>query len=108
MEAKRAFGKLERFLRHDDEGRKRTSAGSLAIATVTVKHEDRFGRGFVANRAASASASEGCGYFSHIILCIVDGFCSFKMAKGRSTLDKLRKTFQPTAPAMRVIIPALH
>jgi hypothetical protein len=47
---------LESFRRHDDERRKRTSAGSLAISTVTVKHHNRFCCGFVANRAASASA----------------------------------------------------
>jgi hypothetical protein len=47
---------LESFRRHDDERRKRTSAGSLAISTVTVKHHNRLSCGFVANRAAGASA----------------------------------------------------
>src|SRR4029453_17978698 len=65
METRRALQELESFRRHDDEGRKRTSAGSLAISTVTVKHHHRFCCGFVANRAASASAREGCGYCNH-------------------------------------------
>jgi hypothetical protein len=46
---------LESFGRHDHERRKRTSAGSLAISTVTVEHHNRFCRGFVAICAASAS-----------------------------------------------------
>jgi len=58
---------LESFRRHDDVRRKRTSAGSLAISTVTVKHHNRFCCGLVANRAASASAWEGCGYCGHIL-----------------------------------------
>ena len=56
METQRALQEPERFRRHDDEGRKRASAGLLAISTVTMKHHHRFRRGFVANRAASASA----------------------------------------------------
>ena len=67
MEAWGAFQELERLRRHDDERGKRTSAGSLAISTVTVKQHNRFCRGFVANRAASASVSEGCGYCGHIL-----------------------------------------
>ena len=56
MEAQRALQELESFRRHDDERGKRASAGLLAISTVTVKHHNRFCCGFVANRAASASA----------------------------------------------------
>jgi hypothetical protein len=56
MKAYGALQDLESFRRHDDERRIRTSAGLLAISTVTVKHHNRFCCGFVANRAASASA----------------------------------------------------
>ena len=56
METQRALQELESFGRHDHVRRKRTSARSLAITTVTVKHHHRFCCGFVANRAASASA----------------------------------------------------
>ena len=52
---------LESFLRHDDERREWPAAGLLTIPAVAVEHENRLGRGFVANRAASASAGEGCG-----------------------------------------------
>src|SRR5204863_2795002 len=55
----------ESFFRHDDERRKRASAGALAISTVTVKHHHRFCCGFVANRAASASATKGYVYCGH-------------------------------------------
>jgi hypothetical protein len=41
--------------KYDDERRKRSATGSLAIAAVAVKHQNRFGCAFVANRAASAS-----------------------------------------------------
>src|SRR6185369_3998377 len=51
--------KLENFRWYNDERRERTPALSLAILTVTVQHQDRFCCGFVANRAASASASKG-------------------------------------------------
>src|SRR6266550_3221811 len=67
MEAQRALQELESFRRHDDVRRKRTSAGSLAISTVTVKHPNRFCCGFVANRTASAAAGEGCVYLGHIL-----------------------------------------
>lgn len=56
METERPLQKLKGIRRHDDKRGKRASAGSLAITTVAVKHHDRFCRGFVANRAASASA----------------------------------------------------
>jgi hypothetical protein len=58
MEAWRALQKLESFRWHDDKRGKRTSAGSLAISAMTVKHQHRFGCGFVANRPASASAGK--------------------------------------------------
>jgi hypothetical protein len=38
MEARRALHDFESFRRHDDIRRKRPATGSLAIATVTVKH----------------------------------------------------------------------
>src|SRR5438132_12288123 len=56
MEARGALQDLESFRRHDDERGKRTSTGSLAISTVTVKHHHWFRCGLVANRPASASA----------------------------------------------------
>jgi hypothetical protein len=56
IEAQGALHKLESLRRHDDVRRKRTPTGSLAISTMTVKHHHRFGCGFIANRAASASA----------------------------------------------------
>jgi len=68
MEAQCALPELESCGRHDDERRERPPAGSLAIPAVTVQHHHRFGSAFVANRAASASAGEGCGYFAHIYL----------------------------------------
>ena len=68
MEAERALYEPESFFRHDDERGKRTSAGLLAIPTVTVKHHHWFGGGFVANGAASASAREGRGYCGHLFL----------------------------------------
>jgi len=61
MEAQRALQKIEGFRRHDDKRRKRASAGSLAIPAMTVNHHHWFSSGFVTNRAASASAGEGCG-----------------------------------------------
>ena len=81
MEPKCALQKLERLLRHDDERGKGAPTGSLAISTVTVKHHDWFGCGFVANSAASASACEGCGYFRHILFCVLAlGVLSFTNA----------------------------
>src|SRR5207248_11166512 len=65
METQRALQELESFGRHDHVRRKRTSARSLAITTVTVKHHHRFCCGFVANRAASASATKGYVYCGH-------------------------------------------
>ncbi|MDB6023823.1 MAG: hypothetical protein JWM68_46 [Verrucomicrobiales bacterium] len=56
MEPECALQQLESFRRHDDERRRGTPAGLLAISTVTVKHHHRCCRGFVANRATSASA----------------------------------------------------
>lgn len=56
MKARRALQKLEGFSRHDDEGRVRSTAGSLAIATMAVEHQNRFGFGFVANPTTGASA----------------------------------------------------
>ena len=56
MEVQRALQEIEGFRRHDDERRKRASAGSLAIPAMTVNHHHRFSCGFVPNRAASASA----------------------------------------------------
>lgn len=56
VKAGRPLQELEGFRRHDDVRRKRPATGSLAIATVAVKHQSRFGCAFVANRAASASA----------------------------------------------------
>jgi hypothetical protein len=65
---------LESFRRHDDVGRKRASAGSLAISTVAVLHHHGFGCGFVANRAARASAGERSGDFGHGDSWMVDDF----------------------------------
>jgi hypothetical protein len=59
MKAGRALQELESFRRHDDKRRKRPATGSLAIATVTVKHQNWCGCGFVANCAASASTGQG-------------------------------------------------
>ena len=73
MEARRTLQELERFRRDDDERRKRTAAGSLAIPAVTVKHQNRFCRGFVADRAARASAGEGCGKGSHNLCVLSEG-----------------------------------
>jgi hypothetical protein len=67
MKAGRALQELESFRRHDDERRKRPATGSLAIVTVTVKHQNRCGCGFVANRAASASTGEG-SCCAHVLL----------------------------------------
>src|SRR5437773_2997949 len=69
---------LESFRRHDDERRKRTSAGLLAISSVTVKQHHRFCRGFVANRAASASAGEGRGYCGHTLFAYVESLAGFQ------------------------------
>jgi len=66
METWRALQKLERFRSHDDVRRKRPSTGSLAIPAVAMKHQNRFGCGLVANRAASASTCEWCLCFGHI------------------------------------------
>src|SRR5262245_53658808 len=55
-----ALQQLECFRRHDDVRRKRTAAGPLTIATMAVKHDYRRHSGFVANRATSTSAGEGC------------------------------------------------
>src|SRR5690349_9416164 len=74
MEAQRALREMETFCRHDDKRGEGPSAGLLAIATVTVKHQNRFGFGFVANRAASASARERCGYLRHILFCVISIF----------------------------------
>jgi len=58
MEAERALQEPEGFRRHDYEKRKRPATGSLAIATMAVKHHHGFCYGFVANRAARAAASK--------------------------------------------------
>src|SRR5947199_10672385 len=71
VEAERAFQELECFRRHDDESRKRSSAGLLTISTVTVKHHHRFGGRFVTNRAARASTCERCAYRGHMFIQIV-------------------------------------
>ena len=70
MKAGRALQELERLRRHDDERRKRPATRSLAIATVTVKHQNRFGCGFVADRAASASTGEG-SCCAHVFVSVV-------------------------------------
>ena len=62
MKARRALQEFEGFRGYDDERGKRPATGSLAIVTVTVKHQYRCGCGFVANRAASASTGEGSCY----------------------------------------------
>ena len=62
---------LESFRGHDHERSKRSSAGSLAIPAVTVKHHAGPCRGFVANRAASASARKGCRYRGHIFFALM-------------------------------------
>ena len=69
MKAGRALQELERLRRHDDERRERPATRSLAIATVTVKHQNRFGCGFVADRAASASTGEG-SCCAHVLLAL--------------------------------------
>ncbi len=69
MKAGRALQELQSFRRHDDKRRKWPATGSLAIATVTVKHQNRCGCGFVANRAASASTGQG-SCCAHVIIVI--------------------------------------
>src|SRR5262245_6060370 len=71
VEAERALQELESFRRHHDERGERSSAGSLAISTMTVKHQHRFGCRFITNRAARASACERCAYCSHIFILLV-------------------------------------
>ena len=56
VEMGRALEELEGFRRNDDEPRKRTSAGSLAISAVAVQHHCWFCGGFIANRSARAAA----------------------------------------------------
>jgi hypothetical protein len=68
MEAGRTLQELESFRRHDDERRKRASAGLLAIPAVTMKHQDGLCRRFVTNRAASATAGKGGRYLSPVRL----------------------------------------
>src|SRR5436309_4501348 len=76
METRRAFRELERLRRHNHERRKRPAAGSLAIVTVTMKHQDRSFRGFVAYRAARAAAEEGsCGFFHSLGCCRRKKYC---------------------------------
>jgi hypothetical protein len=70
MKAGRALQELESIRRHDDERRKWPATGSLTIATVTVKHQNRCGCGFVANRAASASTGEG-SCCAHVLFVVV-------------------------------------
>jgi hypothetical protein len=72
---------LESFRRHDDESRKRTSAGTLAISTVTVKHHNRFCGGFVAkSRRKRIRLRRVWLLWSYIICVLLDGFRSFKDA----------------------------
>ena len=59
MEAQCALPELESCGRHDDEGRERPPAGSLAIPAVTVQRHHRFGTAFVANLAASTPPEKG-------------------------------------------------
>src|SRR4029450_5542210 len=75
MEAERALRNLESFRRHDDVGRIRASARSLAITTVTVKHRHRFGCGVVSNRAPGASAGKGPLHASCLVIALIC-FCS--------------------------------
>src|SRR5436309_7167952 len=76
METRRAFRELERLRRHNHERRKRPAAGSLAIVTVTMKHQDRSCRGFVAYCAARAAAGEGsCGFFHSLGCCRRKKYC---------------------------------
>ena len=56
MEAEGALQEPESFRGHDNEGGKGTTARSLAIAAVTVKHHKRLRCRFVANGAASAAS----------------------------------------------------
>jgi len=58
MEAGRTLQEPESFRRHDYIRRKRPATGSLAIATVAVQHHHGFRYGFVANRAARATAGK--------------------------------------------------
>ena|SRR5438477_6826849 len=60
VEARRAFRDFERFRRHIDNCDVGTAACPLTIPAVAVKHCDRFGSAFVADRAARATASEKC------------------------------------------------
>jgi hypothetical protein len=62
MKTQRALQKAESVFRHDSEGREGSSARSLAIATVAVKHQHGLGCAFVANRATGASTGEGRVY----------------------------------------------
>src|SRR5688572_26725199 len=59
MKTQRALQKAESVFRHDSERRERSSARSLAIATVAVKHQHGLGCAFVANRATGASTGKG-------------------------------------------------
>jgi hypothetical protein len=69
MKAGRTLQELESFCRHDNESRKRSPTGLLAIATVTVKHHNRFGCRFVTDRAASASTGEGSCWVHVLFEC---------------------------------------
>src|SRR5438309_89298 len=69
MEAQGAAQDFEFVLRHDDERRKRTAAGSLAIATMTMQHRERFGGRFVVDGAASAASGKRC--FHKVDRCLV-------------------------------------
>jgi hypothetical protein len=43
-------------------GRVACAAFALALATLAVKHDNRFGRDFITDRAAGASAGIGFGH----------------------------------------------
>ena len=45
---------------------------------MTVKHHHRFCCGFVANRAARASAGEGCGYCGHTLFAYDESLAGFE------------------------------
>ena len=65
MEVGGALDETEGFRRHYEEGGEWASAGSLAIPTVTMQHHHWGCGGFIADRAASATAGNGRCYCGH-------------------------------------------